>query len=102
MCEKNGISSVAIDILADDIYPNEFNEYNPLRLSLTQLKITFIEILKRERFSTKDISEATLRFEFDFIKWDHYCSICTTKIIALSGRVYEKTVNFEGFTEQKH
>jgi hypothetical protein len=102
MCDKSGISSVIIDILADDIYPVHFSENKPLRLALNQLKITFIEILHSEGFSINDISEVTLRFKFDFLKWDHYCSICTTKIIALSGRVYEKTVNFEGFTEQKH
>ena len=102
MCDKKGITSVEINILADDFYPSYFDANTPLRLSLNHLKARFFEILKREGFSENDISGVTLSFEFDFTKWDYYCSICTSKIITHSGSVYEKTVNFEGFTEQQH
>lgn len=102
MCDKKEFTSVEINVLADDIYPSNLDDNTPLRLSLNQLRARFLEILKSEGFSKNDISGATLKFEFDFTKWDYYCSICTCKIITLTGSLYEKTVNFEGFTEQQH
>lgn len=99
-CEEVNAKDVAIDLLAEEPCPNEFIHLKPLRLSLTTLKNTFIELLEKEGFSVQDVKEAVLTFSF-YPHLDHYCSRCFAHLVSTDGDVFEQTVNFTGKTEQR-
>ena len=95
-CEKTKINTVKVNLLSENVYPNNLKKISELELSLNALKETFVRILQSEGFDMSIIKDAALTFYFSLERKDNYCSICNSKIIDKDDKVYEYTVDCMG------
>ncbi|GIU39942.1 hypothetical protein TUM3794_16630 [Shewanella colwelliana] len=99
-CEKIGLDSMSVILLAGNECPSEFLGNQPLTLGLRHLSETLANLLIKEGFDPKEIKLAKLTFEFQHGKLDHYCSTCTAELTSPAGSIYRSRVNYLGNTEQ--
>ncbi len=97
-CEREGLSSIEIDLMAANSCPKQFLGNKPLELSLNELKVTLNTILESEGFKINDLKSIILEFSFYHGQKDHYCSNCKATLYSTECRLYERTVNYMGDT----
>ncbi|WP_283786219.1 hypothetical protein QNI23_007455 [Bermanella sp. WJH001] len=95
-CDKAGLSKIELDLLSDNILPNNIDVTEPLELSSNGLKERFNEMLIQEGFTNLDLQEATIEFHFNIKEWDYYTAECSTRLVMQDGRVIKKGVNVRG------
>jgi hypothetical protein len=95
-CDHANLSTVTVDLLADDPYPKILGESEPLRLALGGLKERFKALLQSEGFSSHQLSVAKLCFEFEPGFPDYYCSKCNSYIEEPSGKHFSHAVDYLG------
>ena len=96
-CTRVGKKSCSINLLAKEPCPHDFQQFEPIRLSIGALKNKFLEILSAEGFGVEDLSEATLIYEFPQFM-DDYCSNCAVRLKTVSGYSAMRAVDYFGRT----
>ena len=96
-CTRVGKRSCSIDLLAEEPCPLDFQQIDPIRLSIGALKDKFLEILRAEGFGVEDLSEATLIYEFPQFM-DDFCSNCAVRLKTASGYSAMRAVDYFGRT----
>lgn len=99
-CKEKGLPFIRIDLLAENPCPEIFRKYEPLQLSLFELKNKFNEILNLEGFNSSDLKSVFLTFQIS--SWDNYSAICDARLVSSKNRRYEYKVDYMGTTEQLH
>ncbi|GCF11998.1 hypothetical protein [Dictyobacter arantiisoli] len=84
-----GEETTAIELLTENPYPPKIAELQPLRLSLTSLKITVQELLQKHGFNQNDVVSIILHATP--APWDREGYMLHTRavITAKNGRIYD-------------
>lgn len=94
-CIGLGRLACKIDLLADTPCPSEFLDIEPIHLSVSALRDTFVAIAKSEGFNPTDFKEAVLVYEFP-PHLNDYSGNCCVSIISSSGYSVTKAVDYRG------
>jgi len=97
-CEKVGLHCIEIELLTKNSCPLQFLGNEPLELSLNELKLTLMKILKSEDYEPSQLKSAKLEFSFYHDKNNYYSSDCKATLHSTENRIYEKAVNYFGET----
>lgn len=95
-CNAAGVESIAVDLLAEEIYPSSLPRLEPLALALTSLRARFGEMLASEGFAPSDLQRAALHFEFSPGLPDYFCRRCSAVVEATNGKSFIHAVDWLG------
>jgi hypothetical protein len=96
-CQEAGVRTTSLSLLEDDPYPATLRQHEPLALAFVGVRLRFLQILASYGYSSADVASIQLSFTFPVTWEDGSIYAVVAAITTPSGRVFEKTLKYDGY-----